>query len=443
MKDSIWKYIVAITLLAMVRPIQFMAYGQLAPAMKQTQYVVQDLGTLGGTAGVAEGISDRGWVVGSANLPGDQNGHAFLWRGGVMTDLGTLGGLNSQEQWPVNDDRGLIAGVAETSGTDPLGEDFCHFGTGLICLGFLWQNGVMTPLPTLGGNNGQALGVNNYGQVVGYAENSTQDPTCIPPQVLDIEAVIWEPKKGEIHQLFPLPGDTEAGAIGINDNGQAVGVSGVCSNGSLPIHAVLWQKDGKVKDLGNLGGVLNSFPWAVNSRGQVVGQSNLSGDTTVHAFLWTDDDGMQDLGTLSGDFASLSFGINDKGYVVGGSCIDASFNSCRAFLWQDAVMTDLNTLVKPGSTPLYLFFGNDINSRGEVVGYAFDQTNGEFRAFLATPCDEKHADNEGCKDGAEGTTAVRGDTSERPKVALPENVRKQLQQRRGFGRFASGLTRPQ
>jgi probable HAF family extracellular repeat protein len=64
--------------------------------------------------------------------------------------------------------------------------------------------------------------------------------------------------------------------------------------------------------------------------------------------------------------------------VVGGSCTQ-SFN-CRAFLWQNGVMIDLNTLVKASSTSLYLVFGNDINSRGEIAVFAFDQSNGEFHA---------------------------------------------------------------
>jgi probable HAF family extracellular repeat protein len=406
----------------------------------QTLYIVRDLGTLGGTAGVAEGISDRGWTVGSANLPGDQNGHAFLWRDGVMIDLGTLGGPNSQEQWPVKDNRGLIVGSAETSAVDPFNEDFCGFDansgvppTGLICLGFLWQEGIMTALPTLGGNNAQALGVNNLGQVVGFAEQSTQDPSCIPPQVLDIQAVLWGPQLGEIHTLAPLPGDISAWAIGINDLGQIIGVSGDCVSpnfnapgATTPQHAVIWQ-GGTVTDIGTLGGSY-IFPWAINSTGQVVGQASPPGDTTIHTFLWHKGV-MTDLGVVPGDFLSLAFGLNNSGQVVGGSC-DQNFN-CRAFLWQNGIMTDLNTLVRPGSTSLYLVFGNDINSRGEIAAFAFDQNNGEFHAALAIPCDEQHADNAAC---AESTSALAPATSKRSKMTLPENVRKLLQRRMLFQR---------
>jgi len=428
MKSTMLMYMAVVMAFAVLAPqLQLAAQDQHEHNQKQFFYIVRDLGTLGGTGSVAEGISDRGWIVGSANLAGDQSGHAYLWRDGVMTDLGTLGGLNSSEQHPVKDDRGLIAGVAETSDSDPLGENFCGFGTGLICLGFLWQDGAMTALPTLGGNNGQAVGVNNRGQVVGYAENSTQDPACIPPQVLDFEAVIWGPKAGQIQQLSPLPGDTVSAASGINDRGQVVGASGLCSNGTP--HGVLWQ-DGSVTDLGNLGGVLNTYPAAINSRGFVVGQSDLAGDNTAHAFVWTKEDGMQDIGALPGDSLSLAFGTNDEDQVVGVSCVDITFSNCRAFLWRDGVMVDVNNLVKPGSTPLYLFFGNDINSRGEIAAYAFDQSNGEFHAAVAIPCDERHVSDRDCQDAAQSAIGV-----ERPNVSLPASTQALLRQRMHFGRL--------
>src|SRR5215472_13141093 len=431
--------------MAMAMPIRLI--GQGIHQATQTLYVVQDLGTFGGTQGVAEGVSNKGWVVGDANLLGDQSVHAALWRNGVVTDLGTLGGVNSQEQWPVKDNRGLIVGDTEMAVADPFNEDFCGFDsnggvpqTGLVCVGFLWQDGIMTALPTLGGNNAQALGINNRGKAVGMAEQSTQDPNCIPPQVLDIQAVIWGPKTGEIQILPPLPGDTSAWGIGINDAGQVVGVSGDCVSpnfnaprATTPQHAVVWQ-NGTVTNIGTLGGSY-IFPWAINSRGQVTGQASPPGDTTLHSFLWRKGI-MTDLGEIPGDFGSLAFGLNDAGQVVGGSC-DQNLN-CRAFLWKDGVMTDINSLVKPGSTPLYLFFGNDINSRGEIAFYAFDQLNGDLHAAVAIPCDQQHANNETC---AESTTAI-APVSTGFKVTIPENVRKQLRQRMRVVPFRLG-TGPQ
>ena len=89
-------------------------------------------------------------------------------------------------------------------------------------------------------------------------------------------------------------------------------------------------------------------------------------------------------------------------------------------------MTDLNTLLPAGS-PLFLIQALEINDRGQIAGPALVIATGEIHGFLATPCGEGDESCEGANP-----------TGERPKVVLPENVRKFLQQRRGFGRFGLG-----
>src|SRR5208337_1027785 len=173
--------------------------------------------------------------------------------------------------------------------------------------------------------------------------------------------------------------------------------------------AVRWS-NGEAINLGNLGGATINTAASINDRGEVVGASELAGDTdcnpvttvgcTLHAFLWTEYAGMQDIGTLNGDVQGLPAGmggINNNGQVVGASCNISG--SCRAFLWQDHVMTDLNTLI-PANSPLYLLFATGINEAGEIAG--FGVTNGgEVHAFLATPrCRE--AGNESAAPAAKG-----------------------------------------
>jgi probable HAF family extracellular repeat protein len=353
-------------------------------------YQVTNLPSLGGTSSAGSSLNNRGWVAGISNLPGDEMQHAALWRGDSILDLGTLGGPNSGVLWPVKNERGIISGISQTAQTDPLGERWscsaffpAATAVGYQCLGFVWQDGVMSPLPTLGGTNGFATGTNNRGETVGWAENTVHDPTCVAPQVLQFRAVVWGPKEGEIQELPPLPGDTVSAATAINNRGQVVGISGICDRAVgrfSAIHAVLWQ-DGQVTDLGSLGGVAWNTPMAINERGDIVGFANVAagGGFSAHAFLWTSEDGIRDLGTLPGDSTSQALGINERRAIVGTSC-DAAFN-CRAFLWRDGVMMDLNTLVSPDYHGT-LVTANDINASGRITGQTVEQT-GTLVAFMA------------------------------------------------------------
>ena len=177
---------------------------------------------------------------------------------------------------------------------------------------------------------------------------------------------------------------------------------------------------------------MNNFAYAINNAGQIVGFSDLSGDSTRHAFLWQKG-AITDLGTLAGDFSSTASSINDNGQVVGQSC-DVNFN-CRAFLWQSGVMIDLNALTLPDSS-LYLVVANDINSRGEIVGIGVDQSSGEPLAFLAVPCGQD-GDVQRCSEVAQTEVDIA-----KPRFVLPDYIRKGLRQRQGFRRLGFGLTTP-
>ena len=128
------------------------------------QYTVTDLGTLsGGNFSQPFFINRYGLVSGSSSLA-DGSQHATLWLDGLMGDIGVpgLGGPNSIAFG--DNERFQSAGEAETSTPDPRGEDFCGFGTHLTCLPFLWQDWKILQLPTLGGNNGGANAINNWGK---------------------------------------------------------------------------------------------------------------------------------------------------------------------------------------------------------------------------------------------------------------------------------------
>jgi probable HAF family extracellular repeat protein len=418
-------FVLAIALCAAARPIPT-AEVRHAHGGGHFHYRVFRLGTLGGTSAIANGLNDEGLASGDANLAGDQTQHGILWAGQHSIDLGTLGGPNSLANWPPND-RGAVAVLAETAKADPLGEDFCAFGTHLVCLGFVWHDGVKSAplLPFAGGNNSQPQAMNNRGQVSGYAENGNADPTCVAPQVLQIRGVVWGPRS-QMSELSPLGSDPDSVAFDINDRGDAVGASGDCGNAndsSTAFHAVLWQ-NGSPVDLGNLGGAINNVALSLNSRGDVVGFSNLPSDATFHPFMWRKRTGIVDLGMLPGDAFGFASGINDQDQAVGQVC-DAS-GDCRGFIWQAGVMTDLNNLVSVHSG-LYLLSGKWINAFGVIVGMAYDERTGETPAYVAIPDDR---------------STVYHNIAPAPQAHLPARVRQAIRKQQHTAHVPCGALKP-
>ncbi len=287
---------VIMVLAAMAISVQMGAQEKQGDKKPHPRYAVTNLGTLGGTFSQAFGINNKGWVVGLSTTTGDEALHAFLWRDGMMTDLGTLAGSDTLPYSQGNSvsNAGQVAGFSETSDADPLGENFCNdpLVDSIPCLPVIWQAGIPIPLPTLGGNNGVANGSNNRGQVVGVAENSVPDPTCIKPQVLQFKPVVWE--NGAIRELPTIDGDPDGFAIAINDQGDAVGVTIDCGFTTLG-HNVLWH-NGKVTDLGTLGN-LGLSPSDLNNRRQVTGTAFDPTGATQVAFLWQNGVAIN-LGTL-------------------------------------------------------------------------------------------------------------------------------------------------
>lgn len=424
---------------------QIFAQDQAAQSQIESQnhrYTLTDLGVVGAPPGQPLHITNNGLISGAAAF---NNGpqHAILWYKRQKLDFGTpaLGGANSVafgiNVW------GQAVGEADTLTPDPYGEDFCGFATldsqpRNTCLPFIWQNGVMTQLPTLRnangqkGSNGFANAINVWGVAAGASENATLDPTCpaYDPSIgqnqkLQEKAVIWQ--YGHVKELPMIQGDVDGIALGISDTGLVAGTSGNCGPlnqqnflNIAPVHAILWE-NGKAIDLQNLGGQLNNLAFAVNNRGDVTGSSDLKGDVTLHAFLWTKERGkMQDLVPVDSDVFSAGLGLNDGRQVVGVSG-DAN-NNVRATLWQKGVPVDLNTLI-PSTSELYLITACSVNAEGQIIGLAIDDT-GEFHGYIVTP-----------RLAALDSSHGRGEEVFGP-VHLPEFVREKLRRQFYFRHLA-------
>ena len=462
------------------------------------RYQLVDLGTLGGPNSYLPGaffeglatqsLSAAGTFAGEEDTPIPDPyevcfnidcmvGHAVQWRGGTLTDLGTLpgtGDLSSAPTWISTN--GLIAGLSENGEIDPTVPGFPELHA------VLWKDGKITDLGTLeGGYESIASAVNSRGEVVGFAVNGVPDDNSIVGFPTQTRAFRWQ--KGAMQDVGTLPGGSDAVALMVNEGGQIVGQSYsansvppppnfTCRDFPLTLFGFFWD-NGEMVDLGTLGGSC-TFTYALNNRGQVVGQSTLSGDETSHPYIWERKKKMTDLGTLGGTYGFASW-INDSGAVVGsvtpqgdqaliasvwkhgvisnlgalpgngcstadsinsggqivggsGFNVAAFFSDCNdpvehAVLWEKGEILDLNNFVPPGND-LTLNEAVFINDSGEISGFG-TLSDGSQHAFLLLPCDGR-GDTMHCIDSAESTTAATRSNPARVNQSVSRPIRRSV-----------------
>jgi probable HAF family extracellular repeat protein len=186
--------------------------------------VVTDLGTLPGTnlSSGATWVSANGTIVGESEnglidpLLGIPELRAVLWTGdGQITDLGTMEGGDWSFGGGVNN-RGQVTVFAANKTPDP----FNPFGFPFQTRTFLWQHGVMQDLGSLGGPDALMYAINERGQIAGISyTNSIPNPvTGIPT----LHPFLWE--NGTMMDLGTL-GGTLVPADWRNSRGQVVGTS--------------------------------------------------------------------------------------------------------------------------------------------------------------------------------------------------------------------------
>lgn len=210
-----------------------------------------------------------------------------------------------------------------------------------------------------------AHGVNAREQVVGAS--STDD---------GLRAFLYE--DGSMWSLGTLGGNSSR-AWAISESGRIVGLSRV-SVDSFVSHAFLWE-NGIMTDLGSLGGPDTfSEALALNASGTVVGRSTIAGSQQQRAFRWRRGV-MTDVGTVAGLPFSRANGVNASGVIVGTASPFQGFSG-RAFVWRSFQITDLNERI-PADSGWLLTSAEGVNDRGQIVGFGTFQ--GQTRAFLLTP----------------------------------------------------------
>lgn len=367
-------------------------------AAAQTTYKVEELDLLGGTIARGNSINDFGIVSGYSFLKDNTVRHAAGWFHGKKLDLGTLGDpetSNSTVAWPVKNLQALIVGISQTDVPDPNQELWscfyffsgAHASNGKACRGFAWEKGRMRALlPLAGGTHSFAAGANNLGEIAGWAENGVVDGTCVAPQKLQFKPVIWGQGQASPRELPLVGDDTSGAATAINDNGQVVGISGICDiavGRYSAAHAVLWD-NGRAVELKGFDAPYWNTPNAINQRGDVVGFMGTPGDIDGNlwrAFIWFNgSEKIQEIKPLLGDVYASAQGINDARQVVGISCKEGGLG-CRAFLWENGVTRDISQ--QPGYDGV-LTSAQDINNFGVITGRTVSAA-GVRKAFIAVP----------------------------------------------------------
>ena len=162
-------------------------------------------------------------------------------------------------------------------------------------------------------------------------------------------------------------------AYALNDRGQVVGSSG---------RAFLYA-DGVLTDISPFGSS-ESYARGINNRGQVVGEYLIANHTAFHAFLYSRGMFTDISGPDSPD--TVAYDINDNGQAVGStwvlrqdSCRECNDYEPHAFLYENGRLTDLNSLLPSGSEwKLLHAFG--INSDGKIVGQGL--IHGQYHAVV-------------------------------------------------------------
>jgi probable HAF family extracellular repeat protein len=340
--------------------------GMRAVSLFAGNWTLTDLGTLGGSETLADSINDLGQVVGMSRVTGDTDTHAFFYDNGVMQDLAPInsGDIRASFRLGLNISGRIVSGVVtdgayypaiydrqsgqtttlgslgSTSGFTGVATAINNSGVAVgisyltsgVRHGFVYRNGTMSDLGSLGGYSG-ALAINGAGTAVGFSSDS--------PNGFQ-RAVIWAN-----NSILDISNGFESQALGINDFGNVVGETTTLAGNQ---EAFLWS-NGSTENLGTLAPGRSSEAFSINNEGNIVGTSEAISSVTL-----------------------------ETNPITGVITIVTNYQN-HAFLFSSGSMLDLNSMISTNSGwELYYAFG--INNSDQIVGWGSMDGGEHIRSFI-------------------------------------------------------------
>jgi len=294
------------------------------------QYTITHL-TLGGTWSTALAINELGQVVGTSQISGDASYHGFIYSTGTITDIGSI------SPYDINN-LGQVVGYYNTV--------IDGYST---VRSFIYRNGTLKDLGTISSDRkaqSWANGINDFGQVVGSANMGYEG--------INFHAYLYNGKA-----MKNIDPDEQSEALAINNYGMVIGSE---KDGRIFLYS---ESERVIEWLDIFGSALD-----INDQGEFVGRGSWS-PGSEGAFLYREGKIIA-LGDLSDSGYTVPLAINESSQIVGQS--DMGYVDMwghridHAFLYDNGMMTDLNTLI-PANSGWELMYATDINNRGQIVGY--------------------------------------------------------------------------
>jgi MYXO-CTERM domain-containing protein len=321
-------------------------------AQAQSQYMIYDIGTLGGGYSTGYGINNAGQITGSSVTAGLES-HPFVYTfGGSMQDLGNFSVGGYTEGYAINSSAQVVGASYDSTFT--------------IQSGFRNTSGSYLNLGTLGGSYTAGNAINDNGQVAGTAYKTGDNLFSA-----------FRYSGNTMTEIVNTLGGNKSEGRGINSAGDLTGRATLGNGNSV---AFIYTTGGGMVNLGTLGGS-DSSGGAINDSGAVTGTSGTTGNAAQHAFFYNGVN-MVDIGTL-GDNSSGN-DLNNLGEVVGSSDIGGS--NFRAFVYTSGSIYNLNSLAANLGASGFSFLegASSINDNGWIAGTGVT-TGLETHGFLAIP----------------------------------------------------------